>query len=196
MATVQVGNLDVTFSPNVSWRVQMAFLQYPTPPAKAVQRSQSYAIATGARPLGAPPTPNNEPAVGYNKSDEARMKRGRHQATAANDASVSHRGPTLRALIDDVEAGPGLQNSTLLTARNRPIPVGIGLPAAAGKNRNGISTRKATGFNLRREAAKGESLAAPKEKVAVLRLQEKDIGPKTSNQRRIEIASMPFPLGG
>jgi len=196
-APLRVGNLDVTFSPRVSQQVKMAFLQYPTAPTTHIQRNELYANIPKDMSSGVTPPPKKEGLVRLEGVGGVCQIRTRNHAVAAIDSPMNHQKPTrLREPGDVAEVGTGEQNSRLLTERNRTIPVGNGIQAGFSKGQYGMRTEKATGFNLRREAAEKEPDVPSKKKVAFLMLQEEYIDPGTSNHRKLEIASMLYSLGG
>lgn len=196
-APLRVGNLDVSFSPRVSKQVKMAFLQYPTTPMTHIQRNELYANIPKDSSSGVSPPPKKEGPVKLEGIGGVRQIRTRHHAVATVDSPMNHQKPTRSMESGDVtEVGTGGQNSRLLTERNRTIPVGNGIQAGIGKGHNGMRPEEATGFNLRRKAAEKEPDVPSKKKVAFLMLQDEYIDPRTSNQRKIEIASMLYSLGG
>jgi hypothetical protein len=96
---------------------------------------------------------------------------------------------------DVAEVGTDEQISRLPAEQNRTLPVTNGVQAGLSEGQNGMRLEKATGFSIRHEAEEipdGRS----KKKVAFLKLQDEYINPRTSNQRKVEIASMLYSLGG
>lgn len=196
-APLQVGNLDVTFSPRVSRQVKMAFLHYPTAPAEPVRQNELYTGTTNQKFPGATPAPQLAMVARTNDRGEVPKIKVRNPSPPHSTSSANnHRYSRSLEPVRITKAGSGKQKLHPAIASNQAIPFAKGMPDAIGQWHNQRKAEKITGFNLKPNPAKTEPAVKAKEKVVILKLHEGNGIPEIGNKSKGGGPSVLYSLEG
>jgi len=196
-APLQVGNLDVTFSPRVSRQVKMAFLHYPAAPAEPVRQNGLYTGTTNQKVPGATPAPQLAVAARTNNRGEVPKIKVRNPSPPHSTSSANnHRYSRPLEPVHITKAGSGKRKLHPAIISNQAVPFAKGIPEAIGQWHNQSKAEKITGFNLKLKPAKTEPAVKAKEKVAILKLHEGNGIPEIGNNSKGEGPSVLYSLEG